>query len=354
MSNFKTRCSANFQLFKKPENRKTASMLEFGDLMIGKHKGRNGAVSDLQGLTWFLRAGKAMAAKAEKGRHTEKLLEDCDALIEKLDKHYKGKDGYANLFETAYQIRAKVRAALNDAEGAAQDSAKAEEYGKIAAKARAMAEACQEQMAKFRSGDYEGLLADYAKALEADSGNAHKYRCKMGYVKYEMGYYAGAVEEYTAAISLKPDYAYAYYQRSQAKYAMGDREGSIADCDRAIAFDPGNAEAYVSRGHAKKGWEVRDLAGAVDDFTTAIELLKGKPETLENLKMLRNALAWRSRAKLERSEVSGLFYVSNQSGWKADDTDAAALTARITAMEKKLTSAQKKEMREGCLSPALF
>lgn len=368
MSNFKMWYSANAQLLRKTENRKIAPMLEFGSQMIGKRQGIREQISELRGITWFVRASQAAAKKVERGDVGYGLVAECDAIIEKLDKHFKGNEIYSRIFEAAYQTRAELRASLHNEEGAAEDSAKAEEFGKIAKKREEIGKLHSAAYLKFEKKDYAGMLEDYRKVIEIAQEKAYFYLHKRGFVKYLMEDYAGAAAECTASIELNPGYAKAYQERGRAKYMLGDRS-AIADCDkareldpegyypyphlspfltkredcdRAISFDPGNPELYIRRGRNKDGWgSQKDLAGAVEDFTKAIELLKGKPETLENLKMLKEALWGRSSAKRERSEVSGFFYVSNHSGWKEDETDAMALGQRIDGMERQAKKEKK-------------
>jgi len=359
MSNFKMWYSANVQLLKKQEYRKIAPMLEFGGRMMGKGKGIKRQVSELRGLAWFVRASKAAAKKVETGYLGYGLVAECDSIIEKLDKHFKGKEEYSHLFEAAYKTRAELRASLHNKREAADDSAKAEEFGKVASKLYALQELTSLAYVKFKKKDYASALEDFSKAMEIAPENSHFYFFKRGFVKYCMGDYEGAVAEYTAAIGLSPDYARAYQERSEAKYMLGDKS-SIADCDtarkldpegyhpyphlnkarssiencsRSIEFDPGNPELYSIRGDLKSF--NGDYAGAVEDFTKAVELLKEQPKTLEMLNAHRHALSGRSYAKFKRSEVSSLFSVSNYSGWKEDETDAMTLGRIIYDMEKQ-------------------
>jgi len=49
------------------------------------------------------------------------------------------------------------------------------------------------------------------------------------------------------AITFKPDYALAFYNRGMVFYNMGDFNRAILDLDNAIQFNPDYAEAYNSR-----------------------------------------------------------------------------------------------------------
>jgi tetratricopeptide (TPR) repeat protein len=91
-----------------------------------------------------------------------------------------------------------------------------------------------------------------------------------GAAKYAGGDLVGALGDYTNAIELKPDYAYAHLGRGCVKRAQGDLDGALADYDKAIALNPDEAATYVHRGWVKRA--LGDLAGAMSDFTRAIEI----------------------------------------------------------------------------------
>src|SRR5262245_36898947 len=83
--------------------------------------------------------------------------------------------------------------------------------------------------------------------------------------------YDRAIDDYTAAIRLKPDYAEAYNDRAFAYYLKGDHEQAIADYTRAIELRPNYPKAYNSRGvvYMSGGY---GSAKSVPDFDRAIEL----------------------------------------------------------------------------------
>jgi tetratricopeptide (TPR) repeat protein len=79
-----------------------------------------------------------------------------------------------------------------------------------------------------------------------------------------------ALESYTAAIQLRPDFAAAYVNRAAVHYEMGDYAAAIADCDAAIRIDPTLAEAYNNRSLAY--YKSDDYAKAKADFDQTIKL----------------------------------------------------------------------------------
>ncbi len=60
------------------------------------------------------------------------------------------------------------------------------------------------------------------------------------------------------------------YNNAKKTYDTGDYTNAISYLDTSINQDPTNAEAYTLRGYAKTN--INDAAGAVNDFTKAINL----------------------------------------------------------------------------------
>lgn len=100
-----------------------------------------------------------------------------------------------------------------------------------------------------------------------------------GHIKYDSGDYEGAIKEFDKAIQLKPNYAEAFEQRGLAKCAIGKLEVGLLDFNKAIKFDPRAAGYYYNRGHANDDLE-RNVE-AIRDYDLAISLdlkLNGEPE----------------------------------------------------------------------------
>ena len=60
--------------------------------------------------------------------------------------------------------------------------------------------------------------------------------------------YQGAIENYTKAIELNPNYSIAYVNRGDSKIKIQDYKGAIADFSKAIELNPKNSDAYYNRG----------------------------------------------------------------------------------------------------------
>ena len=62
--------------------------------------------------------------------------------------------------------------------------------------------------------------------------------------------YQLAIDNYTKAIKIDPDYVKAYYNRGLAYKELENYKNAIADYTRAIKIDPDFANAYDGRGTA--------------------------------------------------------------------------------------------------------
>ena len=102
--------------------------------------------------------------------------------------------------------------------------------------------------------------------------NAEEY-VRRGVEAGQRGQYSEAIEDFTKAIELKPDYAEAFSLRGLAYDRQGEHEHAIEDFTKAIELKPDHINAHYNRGF------VYDTKGeydrAVEDYTKVIEL---KPE----------------------------------------------------------------------------
>ncbi len=64
----------------------------------------------------------------------------------------------------------------------------------------------------------------------------------------EKGNTRKSIEYYSKAISIKPDYVSAYYNRAQDYDSLGEYEHAIQDYTRVIKLNPSDHEAYYNRG----------------------------------------------------------------------------------------------------------
>ena len=105
--------------------------------------------------------------------------------------------------------------------------------------------------------------------------SGHDYG-EVAFWKRQKGDFDGAIADLAKAIELEPNDEWLYVQRAAAKEGKGDLDGAIADLDVVIKLRKQmNAPYmllyyYISRGTDKQA--LGNLKGAIEDFTLAINL----------------------------------------------------------------------------------
>jgi tetratricopeptide (TPR) repeat protein len=107
--------------------------------------------------------------------------------------------------------------------------------------------------------------------LDAQSAAAHNQR---GRDLIQQGKYREAVDELTAALNAKPEFALALNARGFAYVLLKDWPRATADLDAALRLDPNYANAYQNRSFARKG--SGDAPGAAIDEAKWKELTTKK------------------------------------------------------------------------------
>ncbi len=132
----------------------------------------------------------------------------------------------------------------------------------------------------------EGYCA-YMLAVSGDSPLLYHHR---GLCHYDRGDYPAAIEDYTRAIELKPDYAEAYSNLGNAFFGHHDYARAVGSYDRAIALLADDAKMYNNRAIAwfmlreyDKAWAdvrtCRRLGGRpAPDFVATLVEASGKTD----------------------------------------------------------------------------
>ncbi|MHC4251953.1 MAG: tetratricopeptide repeat protein [Planctomycetota bacterium] len=117
-------------------------------------------------------------------------------------------------------------------------------------------------------GDRAKAIEDYTKAISLNPDFADLYR-KRASVYYHTKAYDLALADYTMLIELQPDYD-AYGMRASTHLKLGNPALAAADRDKAVELWPDNWAVYMCRaGHREK---TGDLVGATEDYDKAIAL----------------------------------------------------------------------------------
>ena len=112
-------------------------------------------------------------------------------------------------------------------------------------------------------------IAVFTDSIEVNPNSAEVYFCR-GSAYARKGKLARAIEDYTKAIDLNPGYTTAYSNRGRSYRRQRDYDRAIIDFNKAIDLNPNYAEAYCGRGvvYSNK----RNYDRAIGDHTKAIAL----------------------------------------------------------------------------------
>ncbi len=159
----------------------------------------------------------------------------------------------------------------------------------------------------FNKGDYTGAQAEFERATRADPENPYAHNA-LGAAYSRLTLMNPAVMSFNMAISLKPDYAAAYYNRGLAYLSVGDNAHNrlaIEDFTWAIGQESSDPVLYHLRGRAN--FAIREYDDALADYNQAIEL---DPN---------DAAFYRDRAELHRRQ-------GNQTAAAEDESRSAQLS----------------------------
>jgi tetratricopeptide (TPR) repeat protein len=124
----------------------------------------------------------------------------------------------------------------------------------------------------YEIGDCPQAIAAYDRALALDDRCVEAY-CGRGNARRYQGDYTGSWEDFNSAVQLDPTDGVAYIGRALAT-CFGHQPDASAGEDfqqgQNLLTHPTTAIAYVMRGTAKA--QLHDNQGAIEDYTTAIEL----------------------------------------------------------------------------------
>jgi tetratricopeptide (TPR) repeat protein len=118
-------------------------------------------------------------------------------------------------------------------------------------------------------GDHDHAIQDFTEAIRLNPNYAYTYR-NRGIDYHEKGDYDRAIRDYNEAIRLNPNYTSVYALRGDTYNGKGDYDRAIQDLNEAIRLDPNYVRAYDDRGlaYSRKG----DYDRAIQNFSEAIRL----------------------------------------------------------------------------------
>jgi tetratricopeptide (TPR) repeat protein len=122
---------------------------------------------------------------------------------------------------------------------------------------------------RYWKDDFRGAIDNYTQAIRLNPNFAYAY-INRGLCRFQLKDFQRAIADYTQTIRLNPNFAYAYLDRGDARLQLKDFQGAIADYTQTIRLNPNFAYAYINRGLCRI--QLKDFQGAIADYTQAIRL----------------------------------------------------------------------------------
>ncbi len=124
---------------------------------------------------------------------------------------------------------------------------------------------------------WQAQIDQLTKRIENDPDSAGSYTARAN-VYQAIGDFESALADLDTAIALDPRNRRALLARASLHEQMGEYAAMAADATGLIELDPSDAN-YALRARARR--EREDRAGALEDYTRAVELSGGSPAYLE-------------------------------------------------------------------------
>ena len=137
---------------------------------------------------------------------------------------------------------------------------------------------------KFNEGngysyDEEKALQYYTEAIELNPDYAEAYY-QRGVIYSEMHQYEKAIENFNKAIQILPNYGAAYHYRGRSYYFLKDFKKALEDLNKVIKINPKYSKAYSLR--ANIYYILKDYQKAIEDYTMAIQIQPMEADNYES------------------------------------------------------------------------
>jgi tetratricopeptide (TPR) repeat protein len=147
--------------------------------------------------------------------------------------------------------------------------------------------------ALYNKGQMDLALADYSEAIRLQPNYAFAYN-NRGRILEERGEYDRALSDYNTAIRLVTNQPVMFNGRGNVWFDKSEFNRALADYDEAIRLDPNYADAFNGQGNTLKG--LGDFDRAIDSFSTAIRLNPGNSYFYTG-----RAATWQEKGEFERA-----------------------------------------------------
>ncbi len=183
-------------------------------------------------------------------------------------------------------------------------------------------------IARKRSGDREGALADFNQAIAINPNDARPWLSRANLL-FDAGQFEAAIRDYEKVLQWDSKNAKAYSSRGAAHAAQNRFEPALKDLNRAIELDSMLADAFANR--AQLYAEMKRFAEALADLDRYLQLkpddadiINSRAVTLADLNRLAEAEAEFNRA-IQLNPRMGAFYFNRSRLYKRTGRKAQAL-----------------------------
>ena len=121
----------------------------------------------------------------------------------------------------------------------------------------------------YKSGDYQGAIKDFSKAIEIYPQNFNAYY-NRGLMKLILKDYLGAISDFSKVIDNNDGDEYTYYNRGISFKSLKDYAAAIKDFSKVIEINPRDGEAFFERAGSK--YFAGDMKGSCKDAMSAASL----------------------------------------------------------------------------------
>jgi len=120
-------------------------------------------------------------------------------------------------------------------------------------------------------GEYEKAINDFTQAIKISPEFEKGYYNRANTYFY-MKEYEKAINDYTHTLEINPNFIYAYYNRGSVYGTIGEYEKALNDFNQALNININYADAYLGRGIVY--FNTGNYINAVSDFTKVINIDK--------------------------------------------------------------------------------
>ena len=144
----------------------------------------------------------------------------------------------------------------------------------------------------------ELLMQSEELSVTALSAEDHLLR---GNAYYEVEGYKDAVDSYSQALRLRPEYPEAYNNRGVAYDRLGEHQKALEDYNEALHLGPKDPEVYNNRGVTHRG--IGEHQKALEDYNEALRLWPEYPEVYINRGVAHSDLGEHQKALEDYNEA---------------------------------------------------